>query len=154
MIRLIQKGLMFGNLFHVSSPALVERYNRALKHLTGKTTQLTDFHVDISGYAPEVGQELGDDLYLNPNGCNRQFILLSTEQKTAPLLEATFSTSRGILRQFIDENEAQLFALTARDAVAGELVNSIYTVDKAAHLFDIRRIRVEADTTMRGGTTC
>ncbi len=147
MMRLIQKGLMFGNLFHVGSPALVERYNRALKALTGKTTALTDFHVDISGFAPEVGQELGDDLYLNPNGCNRQFILLSTEQKTAPLLDAKFSTSRGILRQFIEENEAQLFALTARDAVAGELVNSIYTVDKAAHLFDIRKIRVEADTT-------
>lgn len=138
---------MYGNLFHVNSPALVERYNRALKHLTGKTTKLSDFHIDISGFAPEIGAELGDDLYLNPHGCNRQFILLSTEQKTAPLLDAKFSTSRGILRQFIDENEAQLFALTARDAVAGELVNSIYSVDKAAHLFDIRKIRVEADTT-------
>ena len=147
MMRLIQKGLMFGNLFHVSSPALVERYNRALKHLTGKTTALSDFHIDISGFAPEIGNELGDDLYLNPQGCNRQFILLSTEQKTAPLLDAKFSTSRGILRQFIEENEAQLFALTARDSVAGELVNSIYTVDKAAHLFDIRKIRIEADTT-------
>ena len=147
MKRLIEKGLMFGNLFHVKGPALAERYNRALKHLTGKTTKLTDFHIDISGYAPEVGAELGDHLYLNPNGCNRQFILLSTEQKTAPLLEAKFSTSRGILRQFIETNESQLFALTARDAVAGELVNSVYTVTKAAHLFDIRMIHVEADTT-------
>lgn len=147
MMRLIEKGLMYGNLFHVSSPALAERYNRALKHLTGKETKLTDFHIDISGYAPEIGMELDDPLYLNPNGCNRQFILLSTDQKTAPLLEAKFSTSRGVLRHFIEENEAQLFALTARDAVAGELVNSVYTVTKAAHLFDIRKIRVEADTT-------
>ena len=36
MIRLIEKGLMFGNLVHISSPALVERYNRALQHLAGK----------------------------------------------------------------------------------------------------------------------
>jgi hypothetical protein len=64
MKRLIQRGLMFGNLFHVSSPALVERYNRALKHLTGKTTKLTDFHIDISGFAPEIGEELNDPLYL------------------------------------------------------------------------------------------
>ena len=146
MKRLIQKGLMFGNLIEVSSPALIERYNRALKHLTGKTTQLTDFHVDISGYSPEVGDELGDDLYLNPNGCNRQFILLTTAQKTAPLLNAKFSTSRGILRQFIDANEAQLFALTARDAVAGELANSVYEVNSATRLLDIRRITIEADT--------
>lgn len=147
MKRLIEKGLMFGNLIEVSSPALVERYNRALMHLTGKSTALTDFHIDISGYSPEVGDELGDPLYLNQGGCNRQFILLSTQQKTAPLLNAKFSTSRGILRQFIDRNEGQLFALTARDAVAGELVNSVYDVSRPARLFDIRQVTVEADTT-------
>jgi len=138
---------MFGNLIPVVSPILVERYNRALKRLTGKTTALTDFHIDISGYSPEIGDELGDDLYLNHRGVNRQFILLTTEQKTAPLLNAKFSTSRGILRQFIDANEAQLFALTARDGVAGELVNSVYALDTPARLFDIGHVTIEADTT-------
>jgi hypothetical protein len=148
MKRLIQRGLMFGNLFHVSSPALVERYNRALKHLTGKTTKLTDFHIDISGFAPEIGEELNDPAYLNHAGVNRQFILLSTEQKRSPLLNAKFSTSHTILRKFFDDNEAQLFALTARDAVAGELVNSVYLVRTPQRLFDIRAVTVEADTTM------
>ncbi len=147
MNRLIQSGLMFGNLIHVTSPALVERYNRALKHLTGKTTTQTDFHIDISGYAPEIGDELGDPLYLNHNGVNRQFILLTTQQKTAPLLDAKFSTSRGILRQFIEANESQLFALTAKDAVAGELVDSVFDVSHPARLFDIGTITIEADTT-------
>ncbi|MDQ2090498.1 DUF6638 family protein [Marimonas arenosa] len=147
MKRLIERGLMFGNLIEVASPALIERYNRALEHLTGKRTALEDLHIDISGYSPEVGDELGDHLYLNQNGVNRQFILLTTEQKTAPLLGAKFSTSRGILRQFIEENEAQLFALTARDAVAGELVNSVYAVETPERLFDIRKVVIEADTT-------
>ena len=146
MKRLIQRGLMFGNLIEVSSPALIERYNRALKHLTGKTTKLTDFHIDLSGFSPEIGEELNDPLYLNPNGSNRQFILLSTAQKDAPLLNIKFSTSRGILQQFVERNEAQLFALTARDAVCGELQNSVYAVDAPAKLFDIRQITVEADT--------
>ena len=146
MNRLITLGLMFGNLIEVSSPALVERYNRALKHLTGKTTKLKDFHIDLSGYSPEIGDELKDDIYLNPNGSNRQFILLTTAQKDAPLLNIKFSTSRGILQQFIETNEAQLFALTARDAVCGELQNSVYAVDTPAKLFDIRQITVEADT--------
>jgi hypothetical protein len=148
MKRFIQRGLMFGNLVHVSSPALVERYNRALKHLMGMTTTLTDFHIDILGYAPEVGDELGNDLYLNHAGVNRQFILLSTDQKRAPLLNAKFSTFRTILRKFMDDNEAQLFALTARDAVAGELVNSVYLVRTPQRLFDIQAVTVEADTTM------
>ena len=146
MKRLIEKGLMFGNLVEVSSPALVERYNRALKHLTGQTTDLGDFHIDISGYSPEIGDALGDDAYLNPDGANRQFILLTTAQKHAPLLHARFSTARGILRQFIDANEAQLFALTARDAVAGELSNTVYELGNPARLFDIRRVTIEADT--------
>lgn len=147
MKRLIEKGLMFGNLVPVVSPVLVERYNRALKRLTGKQTELRDFHIDISGYSPEIGDEFGDDLYLNHHGVNRQFILLTTEQKTAPLLNAKFSTSRGILRQFIDANEAQLFALTARDGVAGELVNSVYALDTPARLLDIGHVTIEADTT-------
>lgn len=146
MKRLIERGLMFGNLIEVSSPQLIERYNRALKHLTGKVTALRDFHIDISGYSPEIGDELSDDLYLNPNGCNRQFILLTTSQKHAPLLNAKFSTSRGILQQFIEKNETQLFALTARDAIAGELQNSVYEVSSPAKLLDIRQITIEADT--------
>ena len=40
-----------------------------------------------------------------------------------------------------------MFALTARDAVAGELQNSVYAVStRPAKLFDIRQITVEADT--------
>ncbi len=147
MKRLIEKGLMFGNLVPVESPALVERYNRALKKLTGKVTALPDFHIDISGYSPEVGDELGDHHYLNPNGMNLQFILLTTDQQSAPLLQPKFSTTRGILRQFIAANEAQLFALTARDAVVGEVDNGIFALDRAEQLFDIRRVTVTADTT-------
>lgn len=144
---LIEKGLMFGNLIRVDSPILIDRYNRALDSLIGKTTKLDAFHIDISGFSPEIGDELGDDLYLNHNGVNRQFIMLTTDQQTAPLLNAKFSTSRGILRQFMRKNQAQLFALTAQDAVAGDLVNSVYDAGTAARLFDLRKITIEADTT-------
>jgi len=146
MMRLLKYGLMFGNLVEVASPALVGRYNRALKHLIDKETKLTEFHIDISGYSPEIGEEFGDNLYLNPHGCNRQFILLSTDQKSAPLLNAQFSTSRSILRNFIYENEEELFALTAREAVAGEMMNSVYKVTSPADLFQINQVNIEADT--------
>jgi hypothetical protein len=146
MMRLVRNGLMFGNLIEVTSPALIERYNRALKHLSGKQTELKEFHIDISGYSPEIGEELGDILYLNPNGCNRQFILLTTDQKTAPLLNMKFSTSRSIIRDYIEDNEEELFSLTAREAVAGELLNSVFEINKPADLFHINQIEVEADT--------
>lgn len=147
MHRLIRNGLMFAGLFEVSSPALIERYNRALEHLTGKRTTLDHFHIDLSGFSPEVGDELGDMDYLNPGGCNRQIILLSTRQKDAPLLEMRFSTTASILRAFFAANAEQLFTLTARDAVAGELQNSVYSVDHPRRVLDIRSVTVEADTT-------
>ena len=147
MKRLIEKGLMFGNLIEVSSPALVERYNRAMKALCGRQSKLTDFHIDLSGYSPEIGDELEDTGYLNPNGCNRSFILLTTAQKNAPLLNMVFSTSRGILQDFIESNEAQLFALTARDAVIGALQSGVYEISSPAKLLDVRQITVDADTT-------
>lgn len=115
--------------------------------LTNHQTKLSEFHIDVSGYSPEIGDELDDHLYLNHAGVNRQFILLTTDQKTAPLLNAKFSTSREILKEFIQKNETQLFALTARDAVAEELVNSVYAVDGPVRLFDIRKVKIEADTT-------
>lgn len=146
MMRLVKRGLMFGNLFEVTAPALVERYNRAMQKLIGKTTALSNFHIDISGYSPEIGDELGDTRYLNPDGLNRQFILLSIEQRSAPLLNSYFSMSRSILRRYIDTNEEQLFALTTRDAVAGELINSVYNIETPTALFHMRDIEVEADT--------
>jgi len=146
MMRLVKNGLMFGNLVEVSSSALVGRYNRALKHLINKETALTEFHIDISGYSPEIGAEFEDQFYLNPKGCNQQFILLTTDQKYAPLLNAQFSTSRSILRHYIDENEDQLFALTAREAVAGELMDSIFEVNAPRDLFEINDIHIDADT--------
>jgi len=146
MMRLVKNGLMFGNLVEIKSPALVERYNRALEQLIGKTTELTEFHIDIAGYSPEIGHELGDDLYLNPHGANQMFILLSTDQKTAPLLNSHFSTSRSILRHYIEKNENELFGLTAREAVAGELLNSVFSMESPSDLLHINQIDVEADT--------
>lgn len=147
MMRLVRAGLMFGNLYEVSSPAMVERYNRALDYLIGKRTALTEFHIDIAGFSPEIADELDDPFYLNPHGANQMFILLSTDQKTAPLLNSQFSTSRSILRRYMEENESQLFALTAREAVAGELMNSVFKIDEPAELLDINQVEVTADTT-------
>ncbi len=146
MNRLIEAGLMFGNMVHVTSPVWVARYNRALKRLTGRETTLSDFYIDISGFSPEVADDLDDPLYLNPQGVNRMFILLTPDQKRAPLLDAKFSMTRMILRAFIEENEAQLFALTTADAVAGEMLNSVFSAHHPRELLGIHQIEIEADT--------
>ncbi|AUH32481.1 DUF6638 family protein [Paracoccus tegillarcae] len=147
MERLIEKGLMFGNLIRVNSGAWVSLYNRALKKITGKETAQAEFHIDLSGYSPEIGDELGDMDYLRPDGGNRQFILLTTEQKTAPMLNADLSVLRDVLQGFIAENESQLFSLTARDAVVGEVDDQVWQVSSPADLLNISRLSISADTT-------
>ena len=147
MKRLIEKGLMFGNLIRVNSTAWVGLYNRALKKTIGRETALSEFHIDISGYSPEIGDELGDMDYLAVAGGNRQFILLTTEQKTAPLLNAELSVLRDVLNAFITRNESQLFSLTARDAVVGEIDDQVWQVSTPADLAAIRRLSLSADTT-------
>lgn len=147
MKRLIEKGLMFGNMIRVDSTAWVGLYNRALKNLTGRETALKEFHIDVSGYSPEIGDELGDMNYLAPSGGNHQFILLTTEQKTAPMLQAELSVLRDVLQRFIVENESQLFSLTARDAVIGEIDDQVWQVKSPSDLTEIRRLTVSADTT-------
>jgi len=72
--------------------------------------------------------------------------LLTTEQKTAPLISSKFSTSRSILKDFIVDNEEELFALTAREAVTGELINSVFEVTEPSDLLRINQITIEADT--------
>jgi hypothetical protein len=55
MTHLIQRGLMLGNLIEVSSPALVERSNRALRRLIWRVSKLYDFHIDLPGSRPGIG---------------------------------------------------------------------------------------------------
>ncbi|MCX7644483.1 MAG: hypothetical protein N2Z62_04200 [Rhodobacteraceae bacterium] len=145
MRRLIEKGLMFGNLVPVASPALVEGCSRALRRLAGRETRLADFHAEISGFSPAVGDEPGDLGHLGHAGANRRFILLTTGRKRAPLPGAGVFTPRGFLRRWIEENAAPLFAPTARDAVAGALDGTVFDRSTPARLFDIRRVTVRAD---------
>ena len=147
MQRLIDHKLIYGGLLEVRSPTWRARYNRALEELCNHRTELESFRIDLCGFSPEVAEEIGDPDYLNPHGCNRRFILLSLEQADLPVIGATFSTTRAILERFIEDNQETLFALTARDAVFGELENSTFRIDDLEDLLAIRRIRVEVKTT-------
>lgn len=106
MSHLVNNRLMFGNMLLVDSEVWVERYNKALNHLTGRRTNLTEFHIDISGFSPEVAEELGNNDYLNPKHAHRQFIILSSQQASSPMLTGEFSFLRDGVKEFIKQNEA------------------------------------------------
>ena len=149
MHQLTERNLIYGNLFEVATPVLRDRYNRALELLYGRQSGLERFRIDQSGFSPELAEEFEDPEYLNPHGCNRMFILLTLEQTYLPLLDATFSSSRAILQGYIEDNREALFALTARDAVFGELEDSVYKIKTLGDLTSIKHIRIKARTPNR-----
>ncbi len=146
MQRLIDRNLRYGELFEVKSKALRTRYNRALEALTGRKTRRQKFHIDITGFSPEIAEEFKDPLYLNPNGVNRKYILLTTKQATLPIVGASFSWTATMLRKFIETNRETLFTLTSRDVVFGELDNSTYRLDGLEDLLSIRQVKVVVRT--------
>lgn len=91
MERLIAAQLRYGDLLALQSKTLIGRYNRALEILCRRQTKLEAFSIDMTGFAPQVAQEFGDPLYLNPHGINRKFILLTVDQERLPVAEANFS---------------------------------------------------------------
>lgn len=143
--KLLDNGLRYGNLVHITSKPLVRRYNSALERLTGKTTDMDDFHVDISGFSPEIASVLGRD-YLNKNGCNRQFILLTLAQLGAPLLEARFSVSKTILSRFFEENRERLEYILGHDALCGEIEDSVFEIENPEGLLAIDEVFMVYET--------
>jgi len=143
---LVDNELKYGNLLLVDSAHLIARYNRALNVICGKKTELEIFHIDGSGYSPEVAKELDDKEYMNPHGVNKKIIILSLEQEGLPVLDSYFSTTRDLIRRFIQDNKSELFALTSRDVVYGELENSTFKIESFTDLLCIKRIIFEINT--------
>ena len=146
MQTLIDNDLKYGNLLLVDSPHLIARYNRALEAICNKTTTLKSFHVDGGGYSPEIAKEFDDKKYLNPYGVNKKIILLSLDQEGLPILDAYFSSTRIMISSFIRDNKEELFALTSRDVVYGELENSTFRIENFVDLLCIKRIIFNINT--------
>ena len=60
MKRLLEAELIYGRLLDISEPHLVSRYNKALKGFGLKPTALQRFSIDMTGFSPEIAEEIGD----------------------------------------------------------------------------------------------
>ncbi|WP_415912807.1 DUF6638 family protein [Neptuniibacter sp. QD37_11] len=145
MLEMINRHLFSTHLLHVSQPTMVARYNRALEALCGKTVNLTELHIDASGYSPEVAQILGED-YLDQGGTNKRFIILSVDQIHLQLMDPSFTSNGDVIKSFIKDNIDALTTLTAMDAVYGELVNNLYVVTDVDDILNLRKVSVDIDT--------
>ncbi len=141
MQRLIEEGLRFGGLLHIDTPHLVARYNDALRAFGLPETQLSDFYIDASGYSYEVALEMRNAAYLDPEGINRRFIILSPDQADLPLIRTSFSADGQVIRSFFSANDRMIRAVTLKDTLYGEIENLVFDVERPADVLGIRDVR-------------
>ena len=135
-----ESELIFGRLLTIDQPHLIDRYNRALKAFGLQQTKLDQFNIDRSGFSPEVAAELGDPTYLDPNGVNRRFIILTPAQVDLPVVHTQFSNTSQLMYEFFTSNARAINALTIKDVLYGEIEDSVSVVSDIEDLLSINQV--------------
>ena len=141
MKRLVDSELIYGRLLPISEPHLIARYNKALKAFGLAQTKLTSFDIDRTGFSPQVAEELGDFDYLDPNGINRRFIILTPAQRDLPVVHTRFSNTSQLMFEFMQSNARAINALTIKDVIFGEIEDSVSFVDDVEDLLSINQVQ-------------
>ncbi|MBP1883530.1 DUF6638 family protein [Sinorhizobium mexicanum] len=141
MKRLLEAELVYGRLLDISEPHLVARYNKALEGLGLQRTALDHFSIDMTGFSPEIADELGDLDYLDPNRVNRRFIILTPAQADLPVVHTSFSNTAALMHEFFNANSRAINAVTIKDALYGEIEDSVSVVEDIDDLLSINEVR-------------
>ncbi|WP_113554251.1 DUF6638 family protein [Hyphomicrobiales bacterium] len=141
MKRLLEAELIYGRLLDISEPHLIARYNKALEGFGLRSTALTQFSIDMTGFSPEIAEELGDRDYLDPNRVNRRFIIMTPEQAELPVVHTSFSNTAALMHEFFNANSRAINAITIKDALYGEIEDSVSVVNDIDDLLSINEVR-------------
>ena len=126
----------------VDEPHLIARYNKALRAFGLQPTTLQSFEIDMTGFSPEIAEELGDRDYLDPNAVNRRFIILTPAQDELPVVHTAFSNTSQLMHEFFASNSRAINAVTIKDALYGEIEDSVAKVKDIDDLLSINEVRV------------
>jgi hypothetical protein len=137
---LYKNELIYGRLLKIDQPHLIERYNKALKAFGFRPTKLKEFDIDRTGFSPQVADELKDPAYLDPNGINRRFIILTPAQAPLPVVHTQFSNTSQLMYEFMSSNARAINALTIKDVLYGEIEDSVSIVTGIEDLLSINQV--------------
>lgn len=140
---LYENDLIYGRLLEVSQDYLVQRYRKAMAGFGLRPTELDQFHIDMTGFSPEIANEMDDQNYLDPLGVNRRFVVLSPEQEHLPVVHTQFSNTGELMHRFFQDNERALRAITIKDALYGEIDDPIARVEDIEDILSIEEVQFE-----------
>lgn len=140
MKRLLEAELIYGRLLEISEPHLIERYNKALKGFGLPETKLGSFEIDMTGFSPQIADELDDRDYLDPLKVNRRFVIMTPDQENLPVVHTSFSNTAGLMHEFYTANARAISAVTIRDALYGEIEDTVAKVNTLEDLLSINEV--------------
>jgi hypothetical protein len=132
--------LIYGRLLPIEEPHLIERYNKALRAFGLEPTKRERIEIDRTGFSPQVAEDLGNHDYLDPNGINRRFIILTPQQVELPVVHTAFSNTSQLLYEFLTANARVINALTIKDVIYGEIEDSVTKVEDIEDLLSINQV--------------
>ncbi len=148
-------GLINQGLFPVDGE-LAQRYNGVLKTVFGLECDVSSFRVDKRGMSPELCTyfkskhperfEHGDS-YLNIQSANRFMLVVSPDQKSAPLVAPQASYDNDLFEEVYRQGRHTIEDVTRSEALFGELENGISVYRSVEDLLGFRTVEVSLDTT-------
>jgi hypothetical protein len=142
MDKLREAGLIGDGLFVVDTPELRDRYNECLVRLGKPRTTLTSFDVDITGWSPQIAQELNDFDYLMDD-TTRSGIILSPRQAELPIFRPMHSFDRLAFEMLFRDAMRQISTVTARTAIWVDGTLEISRIQKPETLLTLENYLLE-----------
>jgi hypothetical protein len=87
-----------------------------------------------------VAEEKKNYDYLDPNGVNRRFIILTPAQADLPVVHTQFSNTDELMYEFVSSNARAINATTIKDVIFGEIEDSVSEVDDIDDLLSIKQV--------------
>jgi len=115
---LVHAGLHGAGLIEISTPVLVGRYNGCLERLGIEPTKLDRFRIDGVGWSPEVAEEKENASYLCHGVANQMAVILTPDQRRAPIYHPFSSFERRMVDAFFSMFEVEIADITATNGIA------------------------------------
>ncbi len=109
-------------------------------------TEILEFRIDAYGRSPELADELGED-YLQVNPANRFGIIISPEQRDAPLIAVETSYDEQLLRQLYKVDRELVSYICAREALVVGFYNGVSFFERVDDILLVEEVRLYLQST-------
>lgn len=133
-------------LFFVNTDVLVERYNQCLEALGMEATQLKSFHIDLSGWSPEIAEEKDNPRYLRHGSANIYGIILSYEQQQCDSSRDLYAFLPAVMQEWYVKYEREIKDTSTVSGVIIDFDNGISRFTDPTDLLLLHYIKVGSFT--------